>query len=396
MTVRGPGALRLAATLAAGLVAGLLSLGALVLRWQGSIASAAALVGLTTFVAAAIARGQSPLRAPSSLALGAAAALGVSSLAWLTPEVKSTRDVPARGLVWPRLSEENLWDERVTPGRRPILERADLRWVGATHWPARLSGTSIRDRLDVHRALVQARAVKSDRDLRPLRTAARAVELALLDELPRFHRGATERELADALRLALRRRGCERESFPVTVRSAGWTPALRAGTRNIGVLHTGDVAYVELGCRVDGWASEVARMIPVDGRFTPLQRRAYAQVVSAQKAAIAACHAGAPMFGPESIASHARAELHDLEPRFDAHGLGLELHEPVPSPLALGAVITLEPGLVPARMRLQDAFVVTARGCEPLADALPTDPDQLEELLGLRTVLTRGRAPRVH
>jgi Xaa-Pro aminopeptidase len=169
----------------------------------------------------------------------------------------------------------------------------------------------------------------------------------------------------------------------------------------------------------------VTRTLPVDGRFTPLQRDLYTLVLNAQEAGLAAVRPGAPFRGAHHAAmevlAHGLADL-DLLPvpveealspdsrvyaRWTLHGtshmLGLDVHDCAAAAtevypegeLAEGMVLTVEPGLyfqeddllVPEELRgigirIEDDVVVTADGARNLSEALPRDPDAVEEWMG--------------
>ncbi len=59
-------------------------------------------------------------------------------------------------------------------------------------------------------------------------------------------------------------------------------------TANNQVLRDGDLVLIDAGCEVSGYASDITRTFPVNGRFSGAQRDLYAITLAAQEAAIAA------------------------------------------------------------------------------------------------------------
>src|SRR5690625_5621309 len=55
---------------------------------------------------------------------------------------------------------------------------------------------------------------------------------------------------------------------------------------NKDALRNGDLVLIDAGCELEYYAADITRTFPVNGRFTPAQRRLYELVVSAQQAAI--------------------------------------------------------------------------------------------------------------
>jgi Xaa-Pro aminopeptidase len=192
---------------------------------------------------------------------------------------------------------------------------------------------------------------------------------------------------------------------------------------NSGPITPGELVLLDMGVEASSlYTADVTRTLPVDGRFTPLQRDLYAAVLEAQQAGIDAVRPGASFRDPHhaamSVLAHALEDLgllpcsaeEALQPdskvysRWTLHGtshmLGMDVHdcgaaapEVYPEgPLAEGMVLTVEPGLyfqeddllVPEELRgigirIEDDVVVTADGAHNLSAALPRDPDAVEE-----------------
>ena len=71
------------------------------------------------------------------------------------------------------------------------------------------------------------------------------------------------------------------------------TPACSTTCPSRTELRPGQLCLIDAGCELDGYASDVTRTFPADGRFTPAQRELYDIVEAAQAAALAATHPGA-------------------------------------------------------------------------------------------------------
>lgn len=192
---------------------------------------------------------------------------------------------------------------------------------------------------------------------------------------------------------------------------------------NSGPITPGTLVLLDMGAEASSlYTADVTRTIPVDGRFTPLQRELYAVVLAAQQAGIDAVRPGAHFRDPHHAAmeviAHALEDL-DLLPcsaeealapdskvyarwtlHSTSHMLGMDVHDCASSapevypegPLAEGMVLTVEPGLyfqtddllVPEELRgtgirIEDDIVVTADGSTNLSAALPRDPDAIEQ-----------------
>ncbi|WP_028656026.1 aminopeptidase P family protein [Nocardioides sp. J54] len=192
---------------------------------------------------------------------------------------------------------------------------------------------------------------------------------------------------------------------------------------NSGPVVPGQMVLCDMG--VEGanlYTADVTRTLPVDGRFTSLQRDLYSLVLQAQEAAIAALRPGVKFLAGHDAAmvvlAHGLADLgllpvsaeEALAPdskvyaRWTLHGvshmLGMDVHDcghAAPkayrdATLAEGMVLTVEPGLyfqaddllVPEELRgigirIEDDVVVTADGVHNLSSALPRTSDDVEE-----------------
>ncbi len=241
---------------------------------------------------------------------------------------------------------------------------------------------------------------------------------------PGLHEYALEAELL----YAFRRNGAQ---FPA------YTPIVASGP-NACVLHynvndrlmqDGDLVLIDAGCELDGYASDITRTFPVNGRFTPAQRTLYELVLAAQDAAFAAIAPGRPytafheaalrvlvqgMLDLGLIPAGTYAGVEDAitakaHVSFYMHGtghwLGMDVHDAgayrdltqagKPSrALQPGMVLTVEPGIyvrpaegVPEEywhigIRIEDDVVVTEDGYRLLTASAPKTVDEIEALVG--------------
>ena len=259
----------------------------------------------------------------------------------------------------------------------------------------RLPGTSpVFGSLFLHRRVSPLRARHDAAELALLRQSAVTTVAALRAALPLYRAGAKEADVAAAIRQAYLAHGCEADSFPPIVAS-GPSAAAPHGEDNLGRLGAGELAVTDVGCSVQHQAADFTRTIPVGGKFTPESRRLYEAVRAAQSAAARACRPGVGLVrefgGQKSLDAVSREALkgHGVEsdyPHSLGHTVGLFVHDVGgrSEPLAPGMLVTLEPGLYrkgSLGIRLEDTYLVTETGCEPITVGLPSDPDELEALM---------------
>ena len=198
---------------------------------------------------------------------------------------------------------------------------------------------------------------------------------------------------------------------------------------NKDVMNDGDLVLIDAGCEIDGYASDITRTFPVNGKFTDAQKDIYELVLKAQLAGIEACQVGAPWSSMHQATSEVLAEgLIDLGildctldealgenldgqyRQFFMHGtghfLGLDVHdvgggrqgdEGAERELAPGMILTVEPGLyfgawrddveidpkwAGIGVRIEDNILITEDGPVVLTAKCPKEITEIEALVG--------------
>ena len=166
-------------------------------------------------------------------------------------------------------------------------------------------------------------------------------------------------------------------------------------------IQDGDIVVLDVGAQYSGYAADITRTLPANGKFTPRQREIYDIVLGAQNAALAALKPGADMCrkGKQSlykisydyINSHGKDQNGKPLGQYYIHGLGhnigLDVHDPGDSckPLQPGQVVTMEPGIyIPDEnlgVRIEDDVLITESGYELLSSKLPRSPDEIEKIM---------------
>ncbi|MFF9688046.1 aminopeptidase P family protein [Streptomyces sp. NPDC014623] len=192
--------------------------------------------------------------------------------------------------------------------------------------------------------------------------------------------------------------------------------------RNDGAVRSGELLLLDAGVETNElYTADVTRTLPVNGTFSPLQRKIYDAVYEAQEAGIAAVRPGAAFRDFHDAAQRVLTEklvewglLGDLsvekvlelglQRRWTLHGtghmLGMDVHDCavartesyVDGTLEPGVCLTVEPGLyfqaddltVPEEyrgigVRIEDDILVTEDGNRNLSAALPRRADEVEE-----------------
>ena len=292
-------------------------------------------------------------------------------------------------------------------------------WLNAVRAKSR-AGIAAPERVQDVRALIdEMRLVKDAHELALMRRAARIAAGAHRRAMLATRPGRAEYEIEAELLHEFRRNGAQ---FPA------YSPIV-AGGANACVLHyvfndaplaDGDLLLIDAGCELDGYASDITRTFPVNGRFTAAQRDVYEIVLAAQGAAIERVKAGSAWNDPHDAAVRVLAQgmldlgllQGSLEEALEkeaykrfymhrtGHWLGLDVHDAGEykragswRALQPGMTLTVEPGLyiradddVPAALRnigirIEDDVRVAEGGCEVLTAEAPKRVADIEALM---------------
>ena len=229
-------------------------------------------------------------------------------------------------------------------------------------------------RREVHRA----RTIKSADELASMRRAAEITSLAMARVGDAVAPGVKEGELARIVDETFRENGASGYAFASIVGS-GPNACLPHYDDNDAVMESGFVV-VDIGCMVDGYASDMTRTFPVARSYTPAQLELIRLVAEAKDTAAAGLAPGVSYHSLSTAATEV-FEKAGLE-RFFLHGLGhhvgVNVHDPGADLMKPGMVVTIEPGLYMTEdsdaeerfrglgVRIEDSYLVTADGAEAL------------------------------
>ncbi len=306
------------------------------------------------------------------------------------------------------------------PGAEVEWDARIMGWLNRVRAQGRTGITAPDQIHDVRTALDEMRLFKDASEITTMRTAAGISAAAHLKAMAATRPGRMEFEIEAELLYEFRRRGAQ---FP-----AYWP--IVAGGGNACILHyrandkrlaDGDLLLIDAGCELDGYASDVTRTWPVNGRFSPQQKDAYQLVLASQDAAFAAITPGAHWNAPHEAAVRVLAqgfidfglcqgtldkviETEDYR-RFymhrTGHWLGLDVHDAGEykragewRALEPGMMLTVEPGCyirpgdkVPEAfwnigIRIEDDVLVTATGYDIITRETPKSVAEIEALVG--------------
>ncbi|MEE9600237.1 MAG: aminopeptidase P family protein [Thermoplasmata archaeon] len=231
---------------------------------------------------------------------------------------------------------------------------------------------------DVSEAVIKARQVKDDAEVKSLRRACEIAVEAFEELLPYIQVGRSEAEIAAELTYLMQRRGASGPSFTSIVASGANTalPHYATGERR---LQDGDLLLMDFGALYEGYASDMTRTI-VLGAADGKQRRIYEVVLEAQQAALDAMKAGVDGQKVYEVARNI-IDSSEFKDRFThglGHTIGLAVHDGAAMRasesllLEKGMAMTVEPGVyLPGfgGVRIEDDVLITDDGVEVLTPA---------------------------
>lgn len=266
----------------------------------------------------------------------------------------------------------------------------------------------------------EMRTVKSSEEIELMQLAADIAAEAHIEAMKTVQPGMKEYQVEALLEQVFRREGASAPAYTSIV-GAGENATVLHYINNDGELRDGDLLLVDAGAEYRGYASDITRTYPINGKFTKAQREIYDLVLEAQMSCVEMVQPGVTH---DDLKNHSievltkgmvKLGLLKGEPeqliqeekykQFYMHGLGhmlgIDVHDVgqyyfdrKSRALEPGVVMTVEPGLyiapgtegVPEQylgigIRIEDDVLCTNNGPVVLTRRVPKDPDEIERLM---------------
>ena len=136
------------------------------------------------------------------------------------------------------------------------------------------------------------RMIKTENELACMRAAAKITRETFDYVLQNIHVGMTEQQVVGLALGKMHELGAERESYPPWVLTGKGSDQAISRPRNK-KIEKGDLTFIQIGARVDGYASSIGRAV-VFGKATEAQKRLIEVGYKAQEDAIAQLQVGKP------------------------------------------------------------------------------------------------------
>jgi Xaa-Pro aminopeptidase len=283
------------------------------------------------------------------------------------------------------------------------------------------------------------RILKSADELTSMRSAANISAEAHCHAMKICKAGMMEYQIQAEMERIFLMKGAKSPAYTSIV-AAGANAITLHYIENSSVLKNGDLLLIDAACEYGGYASDITRTFPVNGRFSAPQEEIYELVLQSQLAVIKAAKPGVSLAELHKLACNVlrkglvalgvlgkemRTEagemktvekakkngksakhvvLRDLYMHGTSHWLGLDVHDVgtigtrsqylKTIPLKPGMVFTVEPALyfdpedkrLPKRyrgigVRIEDDVLITRSGCEVLTSRVPKTVKEIEDLM---------------
>ena len=309
------------------------------------------------------------------------------------------------------------------PGTNPEVDSLIWEQLKNVLSPSFLAPAKLHD----SRLLTSIMRLKKDKlEIQAMRHVCKITTRSFSSFLAQLSSYKSEKHAASTLESMFAKHGADGPSFE-TIIAAGKNATTLHHHPGFQPLWKRELVLIDAGARYRGYAGDVTRTVPVQGRFSENQARVYDIVQESLACAIDCCRPGSTLDKIHAAAvrriikgllelgilegSVAQCMAKDLyKPYYmhqTSHWLGLDVHDispitcdefKIPSrlqPLEPGMVFTVEPGLyfqsndksVPLKyrgigIRLEEDILITKTGCEVLTSQLPVIREDVEKLIG--------------
>ena len=309
--------------------------------------------------------------------------------------------------VYSVIGVDTRWDSKI------------ISWLNHTRSKVRTGIRAPSSLKDIRRYLDEMRLIKDETELNIMRSAAKISSVAHIAAMKATAPNKNEYEVEAELLYHFKKHGSEFPAYTSIV-AGGANSCVLHYTENNQKLKDGELLLIDAGCELHGYASDITRTFPINGKYTQAQKEVYSIVLNAQEAAIGQVKAGNSWQAPHEAALKILAEgMVDIGllkgsveevieteafSRFymhrTGHWLGMDVHDVGDYKtngqwrnLEPGMVLTVEPGMYIRKapdipkdfwnigIRIEDDVVVTGGGCEILTSDTPKSISDIEAIM---------------
>ena len=268
--------------------------------------------------------------------------------------------------------------------------------------------------------LHEMRVLKTPEEIEIMQRAADIAAEAHVEAMKAVRPGMKEYEVEALLEQVFRRHGAAGPAYTSIV-GAGANATVLHYINNDGELRDGELLLVDAGAEYKGYASDITRTFPINGRYTKAQREIYELVLETQMSCVEMVRPGVThdelkahsvemltegmvqlglLKGEPAVLikeeKYKQFYMHGLGHLLgiDVHDVGIYYYDKQSRALEPGVVMTIEPGIyvapdtkdIPEQylgigVRIEDDVLCTANGPRVLTTKVPKQADEIEALM---------------
>lgn len=302
-------------------------------------------------------------------------------------------------------------------------------WLKKVKANARNGASTPATLFDAETLIHEMRLFKDAHEINIMRRAGKIAAAGHIRAMQHARPGLREHHLEAELLHTFRYQGAQSVAYN-TIVAGGANACVLHHRAGYAELKDGDLCLIDAGCELDGYASDITRTFPINGKFSGAQKAIYEIVLASQEAAIEKAITGLDFQAPHEAALRVltqglmdlglinKKETNHLDHALElkayqrfymhrtSHWLGMDVHDvgeyrdphssANPRPwraLEPGMILTIEPGLYirPADdihsdywnigIRIEDDALITTDGCELLSRDVPVCVKEIEYLM---------------
>jgi len=266
----------------------------------------------------------------------------------------------------------------------------------------------------------EQRVFKNDDEIELMQRAADIAAEAHVEAMKTVRAGMKEYEIEAMIEQIFRRHGAAGPSYTSIIGSGANATVLHY-IENSGELRDGELLLIDAGAEYKGYASDITRTFPINGKYSKAQREIYDLVLETQVSCVEMVRPGTThdqlkahsvemltegmvrlgllKGDPQELIKEKKHEqfyMHGLGHLLgiDVHDVGIYYYDKQSRALEPGTVMTVEPGLyinpntkdIPEQylgigVRIEDDVLCTTNGPRVLTDKVPKQADEIEALM---------------
>ncbi len=305
-------------------------------------------------------------------------------------------------------------------GNHSEFDNKIMGWINSLRAQVKNGAHPPGELIDLSHVLHDMRLFKSPAEIAVMQQVAELSAKAHNHVMQSCHKANNESDLEAEIKYQFAKQGARFEAYNSIV-AAGENACILHYVENQSPLKDDDLILIDAGGELEGYAADITRTFPRNGRFSAEQKQAYQWVLKANKEAIKQVKPGNPWTAPHETAVRILTQglidmgilEGDVEKLVDeeaykpfymhktGHWLGLDVHDvgdylidKEPRILEPGMVLTVEPGLYFAPktkgldkkwwgigIRIEDDVLVVSKGHQVLSKTAVKEVKAIEKLM---------------